>query len=44
MIQANASKGKFINIVKSSNLILPEFQEMKCCINRVETVNTAMGL
>ena len=35
---------KYINIVNSWNFLLPEFEEMKSCIYRVETANNGMGL
>ena len=34
----------YINIVKSCNFFLSEFEEMKSCIYRVETANAGMGL
>ena len=35
---------KYINIVKSCNFFLSEFEEMKSCIYGVETANAGMGL
>ena len=35
---------KYINIVNSGNFFLSEFEEMKSCINGVETANAGMGL
>ena len=35
---------KYINILNSFNFILSEFEEMKSCIYRVETVNTGLGM
>ena len=37
-------KGKYNNIVNSWNFFLPEFEEMKNGIYRVETANAGMGL
>ena len=37
-------KGNYINIVNSCNFFLSEFEEMKSCINRVETSNAGLGL
>ena len=37
-------KGKYINIVNSSNFFLSELEEMKICIYRVENANAGMRL
>ena len=34
----------YINIVKSSNSFLPELEEIKRCIHRVENTVAGMGL
>ena len=43
-LHASTYEGKYINIVKSCNFFLSEFEEMKRCIYRVETANAVMGL
>ena len=35
---------EYINIVNSSNFLLPQFGEMKSCIIHVEATNAGMGL
>ena len=35
---------KYVNIVNSCNFFLSEFEEMKSCINCVETADAGMGL
>ena len=43
-LNAVTYKWKYRDIVNSSNLLLPELEEMKSCISRVETANAAMRL
>ena len=43
-LQVITYEWKYINIMKSPNFFLPEFDEMKSCIQRVETANAVMWL